>query len=288
MFSLASYNVKLLDYGGTRQIRRYGANITKKEREYVEQYDMEYTPDGGYVMKKRRMVDVTPKQKRPQDDDEKQDNKKSERPEFWKQKKLRENTNRAKGKIYEIARANVWEFFITLTFNPQIIDSTDYDRVKCVTSGFFHSMRKKYAPDLKYLIVPEFHLDGKKYHFHGILSNIGNMPMHDSGLTFNSKVVYNLKTWRFGFSTATQVTDTRKVASYITKYITKELCAVMDGRHRYLNSSNCERPKVYEYNMSSEDYREALEGVYDNIGHMKTIKIPYTKNKVEYIEIDDF
>lgn len=284
---MSSYNVKLYEYGGTRQIRRYGSSIIKKDREYVEQYDMEYTPGGGYVLKKQCVVDVTPKEKRPQDNGIKEEEN-SGCPEFWAEKKRNENRKRAKNKIYEISRANDWEWFITLTFNPVIIDSTDYDRVKYVTSDFFHLMRKKYAPDLKYLIVPELHLDGKKYHFHGILSNIGRMPMHDSGLTFHAKTVYNLLSWHFGFSTATKVTDTRKVASYITKYITKELCAATDGRHRYLNSSNCNRPHVIEYNMSTDEYLEALEGVYDQIGHVKTVKIPWTKNKVEYIEIDDF
>ncbi len=284
---MSSYNVKLFEYGDTRQVRYYHQSITKKERTYTEQYDIEYREDGGYVMKKKRTIDITPKKKREKEENETETVIDSKRLEFMKEHSIRTCTNRAKHKIYEISRANRWEWFITLTFNPQIINSTDYDQVKSVTSEFFHAMRKRSAPDLKYLIVPELHLDGKKYHFHGILSNIGNMQMQDSGIEHNGKIVYNLKQWHFGFSTATKVTDTKKVASYITKYITKELCHATDGRHRYLNSANCNRPVVTEYEMSHEEYAEALDGLYDNITNMKTVRVPCTYNSVEYVEICD-
>lgn len=282
---LQSYNVKLYEYGDTRQIRYYHQSITKKERTYVQQYDMEYTKEGGYKIMKKRTIDTTPKKSREPDEEK---ISVSERSESAIEHSLRTNTNRAKNKIYEISRANRWEWFVTLTFNPQIINSRDYDQVKSVTSEFFHAMRKRFAPDLKYLIVPELHLDGKKYHFHGILSNIGNMEMQDSGITHNEKTVYNLKQWHFGFSTATKVTDTKRVASYITKYITKELCRETDGKHRYLNSTNCDRARVIEYEMTKDEFEQAMDSLSDNIGHMKTVKIPYAKNKVEYIEINDF
>ncbi|MCM1104637.1 MAG: hypothetical protein NC409_11095 [Clostridium sp.] len=283
---MASYNVKLYDYGDAMQIRHYGKSIVKKKRIYAEQYVMEYT-DSGYVMRKKKMVDVTPVRSRDREDEEPEKN--SERSEFLINRSLTNCANRAKKKIYELSRANNWEWFVTLTFNPQIVDSTDYDRVKDVVSDFFHNMRKRFAPDLKYLVVPELHADGKKYHFHGLLSNIGNLVMQDSGKTVESDgaVIYNLKQWHFGFTTATKVTDSKRVASYITKYITKELCRETDGRHRYLNSSNCNRPKVIEYEMSKEEYAEALDGLYDNIGYVKSLKIPLAHNKIEYIEIND-
>ncbi len=282
---MGSYNVKLYDYGNAMQIRRYDKSIVKKEHVYQDQYEMKYTEKGGYVMKKR-IVDISPVRSRDRNDEEAKEF--SERSEQIKIRSLVSCANRAKKKIYEISRANDWEWFLTLTFNPQIVDSTDYDRVRDLVSEFFHSMRKRFAPDLKYLIVPELHKDGKKYHFHGLLSNIGNIVMQDSGKQCdNGEIIYNLKQWHFGFTTATKVTDSKRVASYITKYITKELCRETDGRHRYLNSANCNRPNVIEYEMSKEEYDEALAGLYDHIGYAKSIKIPIAYNKVEYVEIND-
>lgn len=281
---MPSYNVKLLDYNGTSQIRYYRNSIAKKERTYQDQYDMAYTKDGGYVFKKKRVVDTTPTEKI---ETENIIIQKSERSDSEIERSGKNSMNRAKNKIYELARANEWEWFFTLTFNPQIVDSTCYDRVKNIVSEYFHSMRKRYSKDLKYLVVPELHTDGKKYHFHGVMSNVGNMPVSNSGHIHKGKIVYNLQTWHFGFSTVTRVTDTRKVSAYITKYITKELCTETDGRHRYLCSSNCSRPKVTEYEMTVDEYREALDGLSDHIGYAKTIKIPNTHNKVDYIEIVD-
>lgn len=282
------YNVKLYDYNDNMQIRYYHDTIPKREKTYVEQYDMVYDSEHGYMIRKRRVVELKEKQNKEEKQNiQSEESENSERSEFMIEKKRRDSMKRAKNKIYEISRANNWEWFITLTFNPTIIDSTDYDRVKYIVSEFFHAMRKQYAPDLKYLVVPELHKDGKKYHFHGILSDIGRMVMVDSGNVFYGKAVYNLQAWHFGFSTATQVTDTHRVASYITKYITKELCQETDGRHRYLNSSNCNRPRVTEYEMTHEEYQEVFSSLSNNIGHMKTVKIPYTRNKVEYIEIVD-
>ncbi len=67
---MSSYNVKLFEYGDTRQVRYYHQSITKKERTYTEQYDIEYREDGGYVMKKKRTIDITPKKKREKEENE--------------------------------------------------------------------------------------------------------------------------------------------------------------------------------------------------------------------------
>ena len=42
--------------------------------------------------------------------------------------KLEESISRAKRVIYEIARCNEWDFFITLTVNSKKYDRTDLDK----------------------------------------------------------------------------------------------------------------------------------------------------------------
>ncbi len=195
--------------------------------------------------------------------------------------------NRSKNKIYEIARSNTWEWFVTLTFNPQIVNSKFYEPARETVSDFFHSMRKRFAPDLKYLVVPELHSDGEKFHFHGLLADTGAMPFSDSGHGTPDSPVYNLSSWHFGFSTATRVKDTKKVSGYITKYITKDLCAATMDRRRYLNSANCARPKVTEYSIGNDGYGQILDDLSGNIVYMKSIAVPQAYNKVEYVEVTD-
>lgn len=37
--------------------------------------------------------------------------------------------NRTKNMVYYLARSNIWDWFVTLTFNPEFVDSFNYDDV---------------------------------------------------------------------------------------------------------------------------------------------------------------
>lgn len=128
-----------------------------------------------------------------------------------------------KNRIYNIARSNTWDWFITLTFNRDMTDSSEYDTVTRKLTKYLDNFRQRYAPDMKYLIVPELHDDGIHYHFHGLLSDVGKMQFRFSG-HFDKKdnPIYNIVNWKLGFTTATRVQDSGRVSWYITKYITKE------------------------------------------------------------------
>lgn len=189
--------------------------------------------------------------------------------------------NRSKKVIYNICRANTWDYFITLTFNQKEFDSSDYDLcVKRVGKWLNHLRRK--APDLKYIIVPELHKDNIHYHFHGLLANCGNISFVESGhFTPNGDIIYNIENYKFGFSTATKVKSTDRVSGYITKYITKELDNHLKGKRRYMASLNCEKPEVIDLNFSVNDFREYLQNL-DNITYMASKQNFY--NTVSYIE----
>lgn len=72
----------------------------------------------------------------------------------------KEAGKRATNTIYYYARANAWDYFITFTFNPADVDSTNYDIVLQKIQNFIDTVRRK-CPDIKYLLVPEFHADKK-------------------------------------------------------------------------------------------------------------------------------
>lgn len=164
--------------------------------------------------------------------------------------------NRTIQKMYEITRANHWEYFLTITFNPKFIDRSNYDLLSEKTSKWLNNIKSRYAPDLKYIIVPELHSDGVNYHFHGLLSNIGFLSLVDSGHKVKGASIYNLENWNYGFSTVSKVKDSAKCASYITKYITKDLCAVTKNKRRYWVSKNCDKVKIDSYNLPYEQIAE--------------------------------
>ena len=99
-----------------------------------------------------------------------------------RERSQRNSKTRTIQNIYEISRANKWEYFITLTFNPEEVDSFNYQEVVHKLSDWLHNLKKRYSPELKYIIVPELHKSGR-YHFHGLFSDIGNMKLVDSGQT---------------------------------------------------------------------------------------------------------
>lgn len=163
-----------------------------------------------------------------------------------RQESIRISTNRTIKAIYDIARSNVWDWFVTFTFNPEKVDRYDYAACSKKMSNWLHRMQKE-CPDLKYLIVPEMHKDGA-WHFHGLFANCAGMNFIDSGIRDDKgRMIYNVGKYRFGWTTATIVSDNHCVTSYLCKYVTKDLCAVTMGKKRYWASRNVSRPEVFEY-----------------------------------------
>jgi hypothetical protein len=159
------------------------------------------------------------------------------------------SVNRTKNMIYNYARGNVWDWFITLTFDKNKIDRYNYEECSTRLRKWLNNMKTKYAPTMKYLIVPEQHKDGA-WHFHGLLSDTGNMVFNKAFNKHTGEIletksglqIYNFGSYKMGFSTATPITDTAKASSYITKYITKDLAVNTKGFRRYYPSNNLELP----------------------------------------------
>lgn len=200
-------------------------------------------------------------------------------------KKDYDNYNRAKNKIYDIARCNDWEWFVTFTFSSNYVDRYDYAKCKAKISKWLNNVRSKgICSDMKYLIVPEQHKDGA-WHFHGLFSNCSSLGFVDSGIRDKKgRVIYNIGRYKWGFTTATKVTDSKKSAGYLCKYITKELVADTKGQKRYWHSKNCDLPVVVDefVEISVTDYCNNLSQIVP-ILHIKEVITPY--NKVSYIEV---
>ena len=184
---------------------------------------------------------------------------------------LQSSYNRTKNMIYYIARSNVWDWFVTLTLSPEKIDRYDYDLCSKVVRNFFNNIRKRYSRDMIYLIVPEMHKDGA-FHFHGLIGNAPELSFVDSGIKDNFGIpIYNLKNWRYGFSTASPVQDTARVASYICKYITKDFCAQSKGKRRYWASLNCHRAEIYTAQANAPEMEEWKDVIYEHMTWCKNV-----------------
>lgn len=193
------------------------------------------------------------------------------------------SVNRSKRNLYHIARSNKWDFFITLTFNRQDTDASNYDEVSKKVRNWLNNIKKRASPDFKYLVVPELHKDGINYHFHGLIANIGNLDISDSGkIDKSGKVIYNLPMWGWGFSNATKIESNERVTNYLGKYITKDLMNRLKNKKRYYVSQNVSLAPVYEENINRDELYDYFEA--DKIKSLKTIGTGF--NRIIYLEVD--
>lgn len=167
------------------------------------------------------------------------------------------NMSQSVNKVYDIARSNEFQWFITLTFDSKKVNRYDYESCSKAVQLFTKRLLKL---GCKWLIVPEQHKDGA-YHFHGLVA--GDLPLTPSGKTcYNEAVqeelpIYNLANFEFGFTTATQVMKPDRTASYIAKYLTKQI-AVPKGKKCYWASRSLARPTVDYVMMDDDDFEYGI------------------------------
>lgn len=169
---------------------------------------------------------------------------------------------RTRGMIYYLARSNLWTHFVTLTFSPEFVDRYDYDACAKKLKGWLDRIRRS-MPELKYLIVPELHT-GDTYrkkglplpegwkpgavHFHGLFSGLDARELKDTGQTDrHGRPVYRWESYKWGWTDVTLIEDTNKASGYITKYVTKDLLAVSEGRKRYWASRNLDKAPIFNF-----------------------------------------
>lgn len=169
--------------------------------------------------------------------------------QFEKSNKELENLKRAKQVVYDLAKCNDFDYFITLTFDSEkIINRFDY---KSCTEALKRFTKHLTYKGIKYIIVPELHSNGA-YHFHGLLKGEIELKQAINSKTGQDiKGVFNIVSFPFGFSTASLIRDKVRVSTYITKYITKNLLyTVPKGYKRYWASKGLNRPIVaYDMNI---------------------------------------
>ena len=115
-----SYNFKVWNYGnGLKQVRMYNNTVKtdfEREKEENEDEELEYNPFTEQYEKVERLADT--------------------------ERCQTVSNNRAKQKIYELARSNMWEYFLTLTFKE---DRYNYDLLTKKLSKWINNVKTNYA-----------------------------------------------------------------------------------------------------------------------------------------------
>lgn len=195
---------------------------------------------------------------------------------------LERSLRRSRANIRDLILCNDFDYFATFTFDPKKYDRFNYGLLKNVMLRWIRNQYHRSSPNLKFLIVPEYHKNGA-IHFHALLKNFnGTKKLYKKKTKGNNKI-YNITSFRAGYSTCSPLDDNKEaVAKYVSKYITKDLISKYN-QQRYFCSKGLIRPKKYNNipflfnNKSMELYAEQqyynIYKMKNNIDNKKTLML---------------
>lgn len=162
--------------------------------------------------------------------------RKKKNPEAFESSIFRSQTT-----VKDLCICNNFDLFCTFTFNPKWVDGKNLIRCRRILTDWLHNSKKRHSPELEYLVIPELHKSGA-IHFHALFKNYRGDMIDSCHITKNHNIIYNLKNWRFGFSTACKIDNIEAVSNYVAKYITKDM-VLLPGKKRYFCSQGLTRPQ---------------------------------------------
>ena len=215
---------------------------------------------------------------------------------------------RVRDNIFDLTISNEWKYFFTGTIDPKKLDSSDPNVVKKPLQKWLNNMVERYG--LSYLIIFERHKNTDGIHIHGVINSTVPLRLEDSGTksyygfkkpmkdntaikhgldVSKGRVVYNLSTWKFGWSTALEIYGSRgALSNYITKYITKDNEKIM-GRY-YWHSRDLQKPKVSYFNSDYDSLPFAeyhgLKYFYDSADKHEPTTIQYDDDGYICFDLD--
>lgn len=202
---------------------------------------------------------------------------------------LLSNAIRSNLNVQRLARCNCdsWVSFITLTYSENIKDINTTNK----QFNYFISNIRKLKKDFKYLAVPEFQKRGA-VHYH-ILSNLDLDQViifnqeFKKGSAVNYNTLYDVKYWNHGFARVDFIKNNyKKIYSYLTKYMVKDIDDRLFMKKRYFFSQNLIRPVVNKINLNNKkDYEYYSSLVCNYVVDYQNIYIDsYTKSEIQYTE----
>lgn len=151
---------------------------------------------------------------------------------------------RTKTLVRDLVLCNDFDYFATFTFDPNKINSMNFYSCSSCMRKWLHNQRdvsRRKGNCFEYLIIPERHKSGR-WHFHALLKGYSS-TLKDSTLKSSSgRSIYNITSFRSGFTTAVLIDSKDGVSNYITKYITKDFIKSFNQK-RFFCSKGLVRPK---------------------------------------------
>ena len=198
--------------------------------------------------------------------------------------KLEASISRTRAAIFELALCNEWEWFVTLTLNPEYHDRQDLNSYKKKLSTWLKNYNRLHKTNIKYLLIPEQHADGKSWHMHGLMMGLPEKHLHE--FTEQEKLpikilieikrghkVYNWEAYQkaFGYISISKTRHLESVSKYITKYITKDISQTRIKRndHLYYCSQGLKRSELIYTGQLTKEIEEDYSNEYVKI---KTVK----------------
>lgn len=151
---------------------------------------------------------------------------------------------RARSRVRELALCQQWEYFITLTLDENKQDRFDIAAYIKALGNWIQNYNKKYKCKLQYLIIPEQHKNGA-WHAHGLLRGVA-----PDSLCKNEHGYLDLPYYRkrFGYISLGRVKSHERCASYITKYISKDVQSTSEhmkkGAHLFYASRGLQGKEI--------------------------------------------
>lgn len=168
------------------------------------------------------------------------------------------NISRAKRRIREIALCNEWDWFATLTIDPDKYNRTNLESYYKDFADWLHRRADRGLAKVRYIVVPELHADKVSYHMHALLAGV---PADELGVV-NGRLNWLPYYEKFGFSLLEPIEDATRCAMYMSKYITKDLgTAVQTNGQLYRASKGLARGKVlaaHDDLTDADGYADAL------------------------------
>lgn len=198
---------------------------------------------------------------------------------------------RNRERVFDIVYCNHWDWFLTITFDPKKVDSSNVSEVMRKLQYWLN--HKVQRSGLKYILVPEKFKHSDGIHCHALINDVVRTTYSNRIRVGKKSVpeeickqehieysdadkIYNVPDWKYGFSTALPISENAgKLSVYLTKYITKGNDRIF-GRY-YWSSRNIDREPYIEYTNSQYDEIELPEFI-----------VPGTAYKVKYDQQMDY
>lgn len=184
---------------------------------------------------------------------------------------------RTKSLIKDIVLCNDFDLFCTFTFNPDKVNRFNYTSCYHKISVWLHHQSDKaryYGQQFNYLIIPEQHKSGA-WHFHALISHYKG-SLRPSGLkTSTGRDIYNITSFRSGFTTAVPIDNKEVVSTYITKYITKDFIKKFNQR-RFYCSRGLKRPLKITNSSIFRDSLPIFRQKINETDNTETYLLPYS------------